>query len=81
MNATKHAGELHSARDARLRIDRRHFNVIFIFAFSVYLAAYGFARLLPSSWASSLCGIEPNVGIVEQARVQANLIASCATMI
>lgn len=81
MNATKHASELHSARDARLRVDRRHFNLIFTFAFAIYFTAYGFARVLPASWRSSLCGIEPNISVVEQARVQANLIASCATMI
>lgn len=80
MNMTKPASELHSVRSERLRMDRRHFNVIFAFAFAIYLVAYGLARLLPRSWRASLCEDDGSTGIIQQARGKANLIASCATM-
>lgn len=81
MDMTKQASDLPSVRDQRLKIDRRHFNVIFLAAFPVYLTVYGLARLLPDSWRSSLFSMKLDAGLFEQARLQANLLASYATMI
>jgi hypothetical protein len=83
MDMTKHDSDLHpaSVRNQRLKIDRRHFNVIFLAAFPVYLTVYGLGRLLPQSWRSNLFAIELDAGIIEQARLQSNLLASYATMI
>ncbi|MBY6204856.1 hypothetical protein [Halomonas denitrificans] len=81
MNLTKHASDLPSIRDQRLRVDRRHFNLIFAAAFPFYLATYGIARVLPKKWRSSVFAVELDDGVVEQARLQARLIASYATMV
>ncbi len=81
MNLTKHASDLPSIRDQRLRVDRRHFNFIFAAAFPFYLATYSVARVLPEKWRSSVFAVELDAGIIEQARIQANLIASYATMV
>ena len=81
MNMTKQASDLHSVRDERLKIDRRHFKVIFVFALMVYLGVYSMARLLPVTWRTSHCDIESNTGVIEQARSRASQIASYATMV
>jgi len=80
MNLTKQGSGLPSTRDQRLKTDRRHFNVVFAAAFPLYLVAYGLASLLPANWRSSLFSVETNAGIIEQARMQSNLIASYVTM-
>ena len=81
MSTMKQSSELHqSLRDQRLRIDRRHFNVIFVAAWLFYLTAYSLARLLPVGLRSRLFAIERDAGVFEQARLRANLLASYATM-
>lgn len=80
MNITNQANELRSIRNQRLSIDRRHFKVIFGVALIFYVIAFSLARLLPESLCSRFCGFEPGSGIIEQASVQANILASYAIM-
>ncbi len=78
MSMTKQASDQRSVRDQRLSIDRRHFKVVYAAAFTFYMAAFGFARLMPVGWCSRFCGIELKTGIIEQAKVQANILATYA---
>lgn len=80
MDLTNHTQQLQSIRDQRMNVDRRHFKVIFAAAFVFYLAAFSFARLLPARWRGSFYGFQRETGVIAQAGVQANILASYAIM-
>ena len=80
MSMIKQRDALPSIRDQRIGIDKRHFKIIFVVAFLFYFVALSFVRVLPASWQSGFCGFEPKTGIIRQARVQANILASYAIM-
>lgn len=77
MNQSEH---LQSIRDQRMNVDRRHFRVIYAAAFMFYLVAFSFARLLPASLRARFYGFERKTGVIAQASVQANILASYAIM-
>ena len=78
MNMMNQAGRLHSLRDQRLSGDRRDFNLVYAAAFTVFLIVFCLARLVP---VSRKAGEEKRRrSIFEQAREQANILASCALM-
>jgi len=77
MNQPEH---LPSIRDQRLNIDKRHFKMIYGVAFMFYLVAFSLGRLLPASWRSRFYGFDRSSGIIRQASVQANILASYAIM-
>lgn len=80
MKVTTQVNDLISIRDQRLSADRRDFNLIFAATFMVFLVIFGFARLLPRSWGARAIQKAHANGVIQQARAEANLLASCALM-
>jgi len=80
MKTATQANELHSIRDQRLHADKRHFNLIFMATFVVFLVIFGFARLMPRSLGTRTVRKVHDQGVVARARAEANLLASCALL-
>jgi len=80
MSMTRQANNLLSVRDQRLSGDRRDFNLVYAAAFVLFLVIFSLARLLPRNWISRGERRTGNRGIIEQARAEANILASCALM-
>jgi len=80
MSMTRQANNLLSVRDRRLSGDRRDFNLVYAAAFILFVVVFSLARLLPRTWTRRADRGDGNRGIIEQARAEANILASCALM-
>lgn len=80
MSINREADNLPSVRDQRLSVDRRDFNLAYAAAFVLFLVVFSVALLLPRNW--SLYGDHRayGKGVIERARTDANILASCALM-
>ncbi|MGB0513765.1 MAG: hypothetical protein ACPGJE_02865 [Wenzhouxiangellaceae bacterium] len=80
MTTNRQAHNLTSVRDQRLSGDRRDFNLAYAAAFVLFLVVFTLALLLPKSWTAHGDQRSGGKGIIEQARAEANVLASCALM-
>ena len=80
MTMKKRANDVLSMRDQRLSGDRRDFNLAYGAAFVLFLVVFTLAMLLPRNWILQSDHRASGKGIIEQARAEANILASCALM-